>query len=269
MAADVTRQEDVAAAVDGAAVVYMAAQPPYHRWPELFPPMLDGVIEATARVGAKLVMVDNLYAYGPVDGIMNEDTPEAATDRKGRVRHEMAQSLLAAHRAGRVRVAIGRASDYFGPAAENSAITSLAIGPAAAGKTMRWLLTFGAAHSIAYLPDVGRAFVALGTSDRADGRVWHLPHPPAPTGGQLLDAVARALQGTGKRALVSKAMLYLAAPFSTISRESLGIAYQWERPFVVDDTRFRTTFGFEPTPLGDAVDGAVTWYRERVTAVVG
>ena len=40
-------------------MVYMAAQPAYHRWAEEFTPMLETVIAATAAAGAKLVMVDN------------------------------------------------------------------------------------------------------------------------------------------------------------------------------------------------------------------
>ena len=136
LAADITTTAGITAALDGAAVVYMAAQPQYHRWAEEFPAMLQNVIDGTAAAGAKLVMVDNLYGYGPGAGIMTEDTPEQATDKKGAVRREMTESLLAAHRSGKLRVAIGRASDYFGSRADNSGITALAIEPTAAGKTI-------------------------------------------------------------------------------------------------------------------------------------
>ena len=46
---------------------------------------------------------------------MTEDLPLAATTVKGRTRAAMTAELLAAADAGRVRVAIGRASDFFGP----------------------------------------------------------------------------------------------------------------------------------------------------------
>jgi hypothetical protein len=46
---------------------------------------------------------------------MTEDMPYAARDPKGRVRAEMAEVLLAGHRSGELRVAIGRASDCYGP----------------------------------------------------------------------------------------------------------------------------------------------------------
>lgn len=45
---------------DGAAVVYHCANPPYAKWPDLHPPLMEAIIEAAA--GASLVFGDNLYA---------------------------------------------------------------------------------------------------------------------------------------------------------------------------------------------------------------
>jgi nucleoside-diphosphate-sugar epimerase len=264
VAADVTTETGIAQAVEGAAVVYMAAQPPYHRWPEEFPQMLERVIDGVAAAGAKLVMVDNLYGYGPGVGTMTEDTAERATDRKGTVRRAMTEMLLDAHRAGTLRVAIGRASDYFGPRADNSGITALAIEPAAKGSTLRWTASLDAPHSVAYLPDIARAYVTLGTSDKADGEVWLLPHGVPATGRQFLELVNAALPEPLKTGVISRMMLRIASPFHKISKETLGIVYQWSEPFVVDDGKFQRVFGpFEVTPLADAVRTTVAWYREH------
>lgn len=51
-AADLTDDGGARHAVQGAAVVYFAAQPPYHRWAQEFPPMLRRVLDAVAEVGA-------------------------------------------------------------------------------------------------------------------------------------------------------------------------------------------------------------------------
>src|SRR6266508_476710 len=80
----------------------------------------DVATACAADTGAKLVLADNLYAYGPHEGTLTEDLPAAASGRKGRVRALMAERLLAAHRQGRLRVAIGRSSDYYGPGGLNS-----------------------------------------------------------------------------------------------------------------------------------------------------
>ena len=223
--------------------------------------MLDRVIAATAAVGAKLVMVDNLYAYGPDAGTMTEKTPERANDANGAVRRRMTRMLLDAHDSGRLRIAIGRASDYFGPRAENSGITALAFEPMAGAKRLRWLGNLDAPHSIAYLPDIGRAYVTLGTSDLADGQIWILPHHGPVTGGRFLTAINKQLAEPLATGAVSKTMLRLAAPFHKISKETLGVAYQWTDPFVVDNAKFHAAFGsFEMTPLDEAVRATVDWY---------
>lgn len=264
LAADITTS-DIAAAVADAAVVYMAAQPQYHRWPQEFPAMLDRVVDATAAVGAKLVMVDNLYAYGPCDHPMTPATPQRATDAKGHLRAAMADRLLQAHREGRLRVAIGRASDYFGPGADNSTITALAIEPIAKGGSLRWMCALDKPHAVAYLPDIARAYVRLGTDPRADGRVWILPHAPAPTGEEFLALVNAALPDPRKTSVVSKTMLRLAAPFHRISNEVLGISYQWTQSYTLADSAFRTELGpFEVTPLDEAVKATVAAYHARV-----
>lgn len=259
-AADITSDEELADATRGAAVVYLAAQPPYHRWAEEFPPMLDAVIDACTRSGAKLVMVDNLYVYGPVSAPITEATPHRATDRKGIVRRAMFRALMDAHEAGDVRVTIGQASDYFGPRCTNSGIASLAL-PATDGGSIRWLGSLDTPHSLAYLPDIARAYVALGTSEEADGSAWILPHPAPITGRDFLDLVNTNLEEPRTVARVSKAKLRLAAPFYRAARESLDVAYQWIDPWVTDSTVFESAFGpFTATPIEAAVKDTLDWH---------
>lgn len=262
VSADITDPDDLARALEGSSVAYMAAQPPYHRWSEEFPDMLEGVILASGSIGAKLVMVDNLYAYGPGHDRLTPTTPHTATDRKGMVRHQMHARLLEAHHRGDVRVTIGQASDYYGPRSGNSAITSLAVDPIGSGGALRWIGSLDTLHSIAYLPDTARAFVALGTSDEADGRTWVLPHGDPVTGRQFTDLINSHLDQPRKVSRVSKPMLTMAAPFHRISRETLGVAYQWTDPWIADDAAFQAALGpFTPTPLEAAVAHTVAAYR--------
>ena len=115
-AADAADPEAAADAAKGASVIYQCLNAPYNQWPERFPPLQRGVLAAAERNGALLVSLENLYGYGPTGGRpMTEDLPLAATGVKGRARAAMTAELLAAAEAGRVRIAIGRASDFFGP----------------------------------------------------------------------------------------------------------------------------------------------------------
>jgi len=114
-AADATDASAASNAAQGAAVVYQCLNAPYAQWPQLFPPLQRGVLTAAERAGALLVSLENLYGYGPTGGKpMTEDLPLAAKTVKGRTRAAMTAELLAAAAAGRVRVAVGRASDFFG-----------------------------------------------------------------------------------------------------------------------------------------------------------
>src|SRR4029450_1256690 len=113
--ADVATPDGAKAAAAGAAVVYHCAQPPYTDWPAAFPPLPEAIAEGAAAAGAKLVLADTLYLYGPHDGPLTEDLPAAATGPKGRTRARMAERLLVLHGQGRLRVAIGLASHHYGP----------------------------------------------------------------------------------------------------------------------------------------------------------
>jgi hypothetical protein len=59
--------------------------------------------------------------------------PYAPNTRKGSVRARMSKELMGAHTSGKVRVAIGRASDYFGPRVLVSAAGEQVFGPAVQG----------------------------------------------------------------------------------------------------------------------------------------
>lgn len=260
--ADITDTDDLTRAVAGSSVVYMAAQPAYHRWTEEFPAMLAGVIEACASIDARLIMVDNLYAYGPGHDRLTEATPHSATDKKGTLRAAMHSQLMTAHERGDLRVAIGQASDYYGPRSDNSGVTALAVAPVGQSGALRWIGSLDEPHSIAYLPDIARAYVVLGTSPEADGHTWILPHGDPVTGREFLDLVNDQLDDPRKTATVSTFMLRVASPFHKISKETIGVVYQWTSPWIADDSQFQATFGpFAPTPLETAVKESVDAYR--------
>lgn len=95
---------------------------------------MDGAIEGAAVAGARLIYADSLYIYGPVSGPLTEDLPYAATGKKGKTRAQLAMKLMAAHKAGKVRATLGRASDFYGPGVVESTVGERVFGFALAGK---------------------------------------------------------------------------------------------------------------------------------------
>ncbi len=74
-AANATDPASMREACRDAAVVYHCAMPPFGRWVELFPPMMEAVIEGAASADAKLVFADDTWMYGKPEGAMTEDLP--------------------------------------------------------------------------------------------------------------------------------------------------------------------------------------------------
>ena len=230
VAADVGTTEGARRACEGAAVVYHCAQPGYTQWPELFPPMTQAVIDGAAAAGAKLVFADNLYAYGPPDGPMTEETPQRARGKKGRTRIEMAAAVLGAHADGRLRCTIGRSSDYYGPRGTTSNVGENIMKPVVRGKRARWLGSLDQPHTLNYLEDMARALVTLGERDAADGQVWHLPAAEPLTGRQFLALLFEAAGHPPKVGVASRPLIRIAGLFNPLLREPVRRTVDWFQP---------------------------------------
>ena len=247
----------------GASVVYFALNPPYSKWPELFPKLQAGVLEGAASAGAKLIAMENLYMYGPTGGrTLTEDLPHAANTRKGRVRAMMSQELMEAHRSGKVRVAIGRASDFFGPRVLTSAAGEQVFGRAVQGKSAQVAGDPEQPHTYSYAPDIGRGLVILGEHEEALGQAWHLPSPETVTTRQFVEMIFEEAGEPARIQAAPKILLRAMGLFNPGMREIIEMLYEFEEPFVVDDSRFEREFGEQATPLREAIQRTVRWYRE-------
>jgi nucleoside-diphosphate-sugar epimerase len=136
------------------------------------------MLEGAASARAKLVAMENLYMYGPTGGRpLTEDLPYAAETRKGMIRARMSRELMEADASGKVRVAIGPGSDFFGPRVLASAAGEQVFGRAVEGKSAQVAGDPDQPHTFTYAPDIGKGLVVLGEREDALGRAWHLPSP--------------------------------------------------------------------------------------------
>jgi nucleoside-diphosphate-sugar epimerase len=264
---DATDEAFAREASEGASVVYFALNPPYDKWPELFPRLQAGVLEGAASAGAKLVAMENLYMYGPTDGRpITEDLPHAPNTRKGMVRARMSKELMEAHTSGRVRVAIGRASDFFGPRVLASAAGEQVFGRAVEGKSAQVAGDPDQPHTYTYAPDIGKGLVILGEREEALGQAWHLPSPETLTTRQFVEMIFEEVGKPASIQAAPKILLRALGIFNPPLRETIEMLYEFEEPFIVDDFRFEREFGERATPLREAIRRTVRWYRyERPT----
>lgn len=264
IAADLSDLQAAREATDGAAVVYNAVNPPYHKWVDLFPPIHTNVIDAATRAGARLVMADNLYMYGrPGDKPMSEDSPVTPATTKGELRARMAAQLFDAHERGDLEVVVGRASDYFGPLGLTSQMGERVFGPLLAGKKAQVMGDPDTRHTYTYLPDIGRSLVTLGASNVAAGQVWHIPSPGAMTTRQFIGAIADQLDTHPGISVMPPALFAVLSWFSPTLKAVREEVFQVESDWVMDDSKYRKAFGHGETPLGEAIAATLEWYRKR------
>jgi nucleoside-diphosphate-sugar epimerase len=252
---DATDADALASAARGAAALYNAVNPAYHRWATDWPPVAAALLTAAERTGAVLVTMSNLYGYGRPSGPMTTDTPLAATDVKGRVRIRMWTDALAAHEAGRVRVTEARAADFVGPQvpAAHSHLTRQL--PALRAGRRAWVIgNPDAPRSWAYLPDVAATLATLGTDERALGRAWHVPSAPPRSQRQALGDLAAAMRVASVPVSgLPWTVLRGVGLFSPMMREVVDVRHQFDQEYVIDAAATTAAFGLTATPWADVV----------------
>lgn len=252
-------------ATRGASVVYDCVNPAYDQWPTLLPAMRRGVVHGAVRSGAVLVQLDNLYMYGAPDGRIAEGSPIAPQSKKGALRAALAEETLEASRRGVLRVAIARASDFYGAGFLQASL----FGPhfyerVLAGKTALCQGDPDMPHSYSYGPDVARAMIRLGAAgDEAIGQVWHLPVAPAEPTRATMARFGRAAGVDVRVQRLPDWVLSAAGVVSPMLREVREMTYQWKKPFVLDDSKWRARFGDDATPLDEGMRETARWAREH------
>jgi nucleoside-diphosphate-sugar epimerase len=252
-------------AVRGASTVYHCVNPPYYArvWAELLLRYMENLIAAAGRNGARLVVLDNVYMLGRPQGkSLDEDTPPRPCSRKGEIRACVAERMWEAHRRGDVRATSGRASDFYGPGGTLTHLGDQFWRPVIAGKRGRVLVDADAIHTYHYIPDVAAGLARLGTAgDDAYGQPWMLPCAPAVTMRELVVRFSRELGREIRLMTMPRTVLKTLALVVPFLREIDEMLYQWEEPFVINDSRFRERFGQEPEDVQRGAADTVAWAK--------
>ncbi|MEU4387684.1 NAD-dependent epimerase/dehydratase family protein [Promicromonospora sp. NPDC023805] len=250
LALDASDADALSRAADGTGYLYNCANPgDYTQWERVWPALAASLLSAAERSGAVHAITGTLYPYGPVDVPLSEDLPDAATDHKGRLRARMWADARAAHDAGRLRAVEIRGSDYMGRGVGGNGHISRVVPGALQGKRVMMMGRTDLPHSFTDVADAARTLVAAAADQGAHGRVWHVPSNAPRTQAQALtDVLASVGKTPVKVSSLRGAALGATALVSPFMREMREIIYQWERPYVLDDTAARARFGITPTP---------------------
>jgi nucleoside-diphosphate-sugar epimerase len=132
-----------------------------------------------------------------------------------------------------------------------------------AGSAVRVIANPDLAHTYSYIDDIGRSLVTLGEDSRALGHVWHLPNPERLSTRRFIQRIAchagKPLRVQRTPSLVLRGI----GLFNPTVRELVEMLFEFEEPFVVDDSKYVRTFGPGATQLDEAIQPTLEWYRER------
>lgn len=258
----------LAAAAHGAAVVVQGLSPVYTHaaWRRDLPGLTQAAIDVARELGALLMLPASVYNFSAtMPPLLREDTAQAASTFKGRMRMTSEAQVRAATQDGRMQAVVIRGGDFFGSG------TGAWLDEVMVKDIQRGRFTHPGPLNVptawAWLPDMARSFVAvagqrhrlpafetlhfagysLTGQDWADALAdiaWECGW--LPPGGQL---------HTGSLSWPMMRALGLVLPKIAALCE---MRYQWHTPHSVVNTRMVALTGAEPhTPFPEALRAAL------------
>jgi len=266
LAADAMDPDATRQACQGATVVFNCVHPSPGEDYDRFVTMSSNILDGAAESGSKLILAASVYPYGKVDRPMTEDMPQRPVEPTGVLHAKGVDMAMEAHANGRVRTAVGRSSNYYGPKAGRSYAGDLIFQNALTGEAAMVIGKMDVPHTYTYVDDFANGLITLGDNDEALGGIWHVPAAETITTGQFIDMVYGEAGTETKIRVGTRIPLTFMALFDSKMKFALQVLYQFDRPFIVDHSKFEDAFGANPTPHEDATRLTLDWYRQKAPA---
>ena len=231
-------------------------------WRAELPVAEQAVLEAAGKAGAVVVFPESLYAFGRVDGPITETTPRRATSGKPAVRVQ----LLAAREASSTPTVSIAASDFYGPLVRQAHAGERMLTAVLQGRTLYAVGDPDAAHSWTYVPDFADAMIAAADDEGLWNTFLLAPTTRPLSQRELVSAYAAAAGVPApKVAGLPGWMLRTLGLVHRDTRELAEMAYQFDRPFVIDSTLSEQRLGLRPTPIEEGVAQTIARAGEIVS----
>jgi len=208
--------------------------------PELMRKTLDGAISAGVK---QVLLIGTVYPYGlPQTSPLREDHPRNPHTFKGRMRKAQEDLLMQADSTGRIRAAVLRLPDFYGPGVEASFLHG-AIKAAAQGGTADMIGPLDRPHEFVFVPDVGPVVARLISTPAAFGRIWHLAGAGVTSQQALVEEMERQTGRKLKKRVAGKTMLRIIGLFNPMMRELVEMHYLQTQPVIMDDSALQQLIG--------------------------
>ncbi|HEY5095451.1 MAG TPA: NAD-dependent epimerase/dehydratase family protein [Candidatus Eremiobacteraceae bacterium] len=267
-AADSTDHDAIIQACAGMDTVVCCLGFPYDSalWRRVWPATMANLIDGCSSSSARFVFADNLYMYGPQTAPLTEDKPLTDYGRKPALRAEITKLWISAHDSGRLRAVAVRAADFYGPDVATSVISAFGVARYLAGQSAFIPYNPEHPHDFAYVPDFARALVTLiDAPDDAYGQAWHVPNAPTRTLREVLSLAASLIGVPPRISVLPSALAPVVGLFSKEIREMGEMRFQWDRPYIVDSSKFAERFWKDATSFERGLGNTIQFYRTAST----
>ncbi|MGG0718277.1 SDR family NAD(P)-dependent oxidoreductase [Robertmurraya massiliosenegalensis] len=239
---DIFQVEDLKKAAYDVDVIFQSANIPYPEWEEKLELFMRNILIAARENGAKLAVVDNIYAYGRSGGKMvTEEFPKNPHTKKGRIRLNV-ENLI---KQSDVEALIAHFPDFYGPNAESSLLYYTLDG-IVKGKRAGYVGNQEMKREFIFTPDGAKAIVNLAIDEGSYGQNWNIPAYGTISGNELIE-ISRQLTGYAKGvSTISKNMIRFLGLFNPMMREAVEMFYLNEEPVVLDGSKYEKVFGEVP-----------------------
>lgn len=260
--ADAFNEKQVLEVCQDSQIIYHCINLPYQDWVDKMPKVTAILLKAAELNNACLVFPGNVYGYGDfIQTKVAEDHPLAAKTRKGKLRNQLEQLLLTSHQQNKIRLIIPRFPDFIGPNVTNKMMAPIFLN-ALKGKKAMWMGSLYEQHSLIDINDAARAAVELALTDKAFGTTIHVAGFGPLTGQEFLAKVFQQAGQTAKMGVYTKTFFSWMGFFIPELKELVEMMYEFEKPFVLDDTKFRTLFpNFKMTSHDETIQKTLAWFN--------
>lgn len=246
---------EIATAIADAEIVVNALNLPYDKWDKgRAEAQLANVIAAMGDSGRTMMFPGNVYNYAATDRHMRPDTPQRPQMPRGAIRVRQEAMLAAASKAGKFQTIIIRAGDFYAPGNVGDWFDQAMLMDAGKGKVY-YMADLDVGHAWAYLPDLGRAFVAVAEQRQRLGEfeAFHFAGHYQ-SHGAMLAAIQAAAPVPLKAAQLPWLLFQALGLAVPLLREIVKMRYLWNNPMELVDPRLDAILGPDfGTPFAAAV----------------
>lgn len=242
---DALLTSDVVEASRGVDTIFHCVSIPYPEWTDKLEQIARNILEAAKQNGCKVVIVDNIYAYGRRQAArITEQHPKNPHTYKGKLRLQVEQMILASNKQGIPSLHV-HLPDFYGPTGANTML-NVTLQAIASNRYGGFVGKLDIPREYIYLPDAARAVVEIALRETSYGQNWNVPGSGVITGKEIIRIGKELTQKSPRIMTIQQGMIGLLKLFSPFMRELHEMMYLTEEPLVLSGDKYEREIG--PVP---------------------